>query len=470
MHACLLDVAKDRMLPQDETPSQEPRAASIARSDLVGMQPASTLAVPPEMLRYPGCNFYPDDFIKALERAIQTVIDEHTSGALLLVSISNLSMIINAYGHDTSEIVMHDLISMIQAICPEGDTVQRLQRDQIGIILTNSYPEDSQTAAVRINNIIQNFGRDSFATASLHLIGAIGTVSVPLESTNAHDALDKAYVAVNSMQSVPIRTYEMTRAEADQSRQQMGLANYLLKAFKEKRLRLAYQPVINSKTGKTAHYEALLRLVNQSGKISSGGALIPVAEKMGLIDIIDTMVMEMTIQELRNSPNVTLAFNVSNLTTENAVWLDHIGQLLRETPEIASRLIVELTETAIHRDLRRTAFFVASLQSMGCQVALDDFGSGYTSFRQLKALSVDMVKIDGIFIKDLAHSADNCFFVKTLLDFAQGFGLQTIAEFVETGEITKILLDMGVDYMQGYYFGKPDNHRAWLNEGEYGSE
>ena len=167
---------------------------------------------------------------------------------------------------------------------------------------------------------------------------------------------------------------------------------------------------------------------------------------------------------------VVLAFNVSNLTTENPMWLDAISQALKETPDIAPRLIVEITETAIHRDLRRTAYFVASLQSMGCQVALDDFGSGYTSFRQLKALSVDMVKIDGMFIKDLARNADNRFFVKILLDFAQGFGLSTVAEFVETGEVTKILMEMGIDYMQGYYFGKPANHRAWLNEGEYGNE
>lgn len=423
-----------------------------------------------EPLRYPGSNFYPADFVKSLEDAMQTVIAEHTAGALLLVSITNLSMIINAYGHDTSEVVMHDLIRMIEAAINENDTVQRLQRDQLGIILNNCHPEDTMAMAARVHNIIQNFGRDSFATASLHLIGTIGSVNFPLEATSAHDALDKAYVAVNSMQSTPLRTFEQTRREADFSRQQMGLANYLLKAFKEKRLRMAYQPVIESKTGKTVHYEALLRLVNQSGKISSGGALIPVAEKMGLIDIIDTMVMEMVIEELRNSPNVTLAFNVSNLTTENAVWLERVGELLKETPEIASRLIVELTETAVHRDLRRTAFFVASLQSMGCLVALDDFGSGYTSFRQLKALSVDMVKIDGIFIKDIAHSADSRFFVKTLLDFAQGFGLQTVAEFVENGEITKILMEMGVDYMQGYYFGKPENHRTWLNEGEYRNE
>jgi len=416
---------------------------------------------------YPGGEFYSADFINVLEKSIQQVIDEHTSGALLLVSVNNLSMIINAYGHDTSEIVIHDLIKMIEALLSPDDIVQRLQRDQLGIILANRYPEDTLAIAQRIHNTIQNFGRDNFATAGLYIIGTIGSVNFPTETAGAHDALDKAYVALHSQQSSPHHTFDMTRREADHCRQQMGLANYLFKAYKEKRLRLAYQPIIESKTGKTMHYEALLRLIGQTGKISSAGALIPVAEKMGMIDIIDTMVMEMVIEELRNAPNVSIAFNVSNMTTENALWLEKLSQLVKETPEIAPRLIVEITETAVHRDLRRTAFFVASIQSLGCLVALDDFGSGYTSFRQLKALSVDIVKIDGVFIKDIAQSADNRFFVKTLLDFAQAFGLETVAEFVENGEIAKILMEMGINYMQGYYFGKPANYREWLSEGEY---
>ena len=419
---------------------------------------------------YPGCEFYPADFVDGLEEVIRKTIRDHTSGSLMIVAINNLAMIINSYGHDTSEIVMHDLTRMIEAILPKECFVQRLQRDQLGIVLSNSFPEDTAAMAFRMHNLTQNFGRDNFATASLHLIATIGSVNFPLETASAHDALDKAYVSINSQHTAPCRNFEMTKHEADLNRQQMGLANYLLKAFKEKRLRLAFQPIIESATGKTKHYEALFRIISQTGKISSGGALIPIAEKMGLIDMVDTLVMDMVIDELRRSQNVSIAFNVSNMTTENPVWLDQLSQKIKDTPEIASRLIVELTETAVHRDLRRTAFFVASLQSMGCMVALDDFGSGYTSFRQLKALSVDMVKIDGVFIKDLAHNSDNRFFVRTLLDFAEGFGLKTIAEFVETGEIAKVLMEMGVDYMQGYYFGKPENHRTWLNEGEYKKE
>lgn len=429
---------------------------------------------PPEMSApppaYPGSNFYPADFVNLLETSIRTVIANHTSGALLLLSISNLSMIINAYGHDTSEIVIHDLTNMIKAMLSEGDTIQRLQRDQLGIVLSGSYPEDTVKIMQRIHTLVQNFGRDNFETAALYVIGVIGSVSFPSETADANDALDKVYVTVNSLQSNQQRTYESTRHEADQCRQQMGLANYFFKALKEKRLRMAYQPVIDSTTGKTVHFEALLRIVNSSGKISSAGALIPVAERMGLIDVIDTLVMELIVEELRHAPDVSLAFNVSNMTTENTVWLNAFENKIKQTPEIAPRVIVEITETAAQRDLRSAAFFVASLQDMGCQVALDDFGSGYTSFRQLKALSVDMVKIDGVFIKDLAQSSDNQFFVKTLLDFAQGFGLKTVAEFVETGEIAKTLMGMGVDYLQGYYLGKPENHRSWLHEGEYRKE
>ena len=419
---------------------------------------------------YPGSNFYPADFVNVLETSIRSVIANHTSGALLLLSISNLSMIINAYGHDTSEIVIHDLTNMIKSMLSEGDTIQRLQRDQLGIVLSCSYPEDTRNMMQRIHTLVQNFGRDNFETASLYIIGVIGSVSFPSETADANDALDKVYVTVNSMQSSTQRTYESTRHEADQCRQQMGLANYFFKAVKEKRLRMAYQPVIDSVTGKTVHYEALLRIVNSAGKISSAGALIPVAERMGMIDVIDTLVMEFIIEELRHSPDVVLAFNVSNLTTENTVWLNAFEKKIRQTPEIAPRIIVEITETAAQRDLRSAAFFVASLQDLGCQVALDDFGSGYTSFRQLKALSVDMVKIDGVFIKDLAQSSDNQFFVRTLLGFAQGFGLKTVAEFVENGEVAKTLMGMGVDYMQGYYLGKPENHRSWLHDGEYKKE
>lgn len=406
-------------------------------------------------------------FTESLELAIEQAKTQHVSGALLLVRITNLAMIMNGYGRDVAEQVAQDVLGRIQVILKPTDTIERVARDEIAIVVSNTNSEDTERLAIRMSNIMQNYGRDKFATAALHVLGNVSSVLFPDETASATDAFDKAYAALHAATDHTYRPYTLAKAEADQCRQQMGLASYLHSAFRENRLRLAWQPILDANAHKIAHHEALLRIRSANGRISSAGPLIPVAEKMGLIEDIDTLVMELVVAELRRSKNVSLAFNVSNVTTESHLWLDHLTKLVADTPEIGSRMMVEITETAVQRDLRKVAYFVAAIQSLGAQVALDDFGSGYTSFRQLKALSVDLVKIDGVFIKDIATNADSRFFVKTLMDFANGFGLKTVAEFVENGEIAKILLDMGVDFLQGYYLGKPENTRSWLADGEY---
>ena len=409
---------------------------------------------------------YPPAFLNRLKAVITHCKEHHHSSALFIVNINNLAMIINAYGHNSSETVMAQLMQVIKHMLSHEDSVERIHRDQLAVIVTRADKVDITTTAVRIQTAVQNYGAGS-SVGSLHVTCTIGSVEIPESADTAIDAVDKAYIALSGAQGIAYRAFEDTEEDSQLGRQQMGLANYLRKSIQENRLRLAYQPIVDSVTGEVGHYEALLRLIGDDGKISSAGALIPVAEKMGLIDMIDHIVLDMVMKELEASPNIKLAFNVSNLTTDNPEWLAHCISYVNKRPDLASRMIIEITETAAQRDLRRTAYFVAALQAQGCQVALDDFGSGYTSFRQLKALSVDMVKIDGAFIRDLTDNSDNRFFVKTLLDFTKGFGLQSVAEFVEKGETAKMLMELGVDYMQGYYFGKPENYRSWLNKGEY---
>lgn len=422
--------------------------------------PASAIAAPLQT------GDYPVPFVQELARTIIRAKEDDTTGAVFIVSLNNLAMIMNAYGHEGAENVVGQLIELLKGQTKANDRIERISRDQIGIILRGCAKEGMNVFARKIHSIIQDYGTTSLVGA-LHVTCSIGSVDFPGSTDNASDAMDKAYIALHSTYGISYKTYDETRDEGVLCRQQMSLANYLRRSIQENRLRLAFQPIIEASTGHVGHYEALLRIISEDGKISSAGALIPVAERMGLIDTIDHLVFDMVVAELKASPSVTLAFNVSNITTDNPLWLEHATGVLKNNPDIAQRMIVEITETAAQRDLRRTAYFVASLQAHGCQVALDDFGSGYTSFRQLKALSVDMVKIDGAFIKDLVDNADNRFFVKTLLDFARGFGLTAVAEYVERGETAKMLMELGVDLMQGYYFGKPENYRSWLNKGEY---
>jgi len=349
----------------------------------------------------------------------------------------------------------------IRNILGSKDSVARIQKDQFGILLAETSKDEAPYIAERIHSVIQHFGY-GFEQKQIHIISSVLYVMMPDPCMNAVAALDNLYIALRGRHDVVGKPLESVQNTPAFSRQEMELAHCFNRAIREKRLLLAYQPVIDSMDGSVSHYEALLRIIGDDGSIGSAGALIPIAERMGLIHEIDALVMEMSVNVARKNPEVTIAFNVSNLTTDNFGWVSKMQELIGDDNELARRLIVEITETAIHRDLSSTAYFVAMIQSLGVQVALDDFGSGYTSFRQLKTLSIDMVKIDGAFIRDLVENSDNRFFVKTLLDFTKAIGLKAVAEFVETGDVAKMLMEMGVEYMQGYYFGRPETNPEWL--------
>lgn len=410
-----------------------------------------------------GACGYPQPFIDALTKLEQDARSKGHPAAIILFSIENLPMIMSGYSMAVAEAVMSELMGVIGERA-EGALLARVQRDQFGILVSGKLERQVIQWCHELQEAIRSYSFSS-RYGELHCLSAYAYQMLPDTHGTPEELLGRTIVALTESGDESTLRQDISGAE---QREEMGIANYLGQAVKDNRIKLAYQPVIDSKTGNVAHYEALLRLFSDDGKISSAGTLIPIAERMGFMPMIDKLVLEKVVEELRHDKDVQLALNVSNLTTQDPGWLTLLKKSVEETPEIGPRLIVEITETAVHRDLKHTAYFCAEVQSLGCLIALDDFGSGYTSFRQLKMLSLDMVKIDGSFIRDLTDNADSRFFVKTLLDFTRGFGLKSVAEFVENGEIAKMLMELGVDYLQGYYFGKPYNYRKWLKEGEYG--
>jgi EAL domain-containing protein (putative c-di-GMP-specific phosphodiesterase class I) len=213
--------------------------------------------------------------------------------------------------------------------------------------------------------------------------------------------------------------------------------------------------VVVSGTGETAYYETLLRMIDEKGEIVSAGAFVPVAERLGLMREIDRYTLEMAIADLINDPDIILALNISSLTASDRSWLRALVSHVKGKPEIASRLMIEITETAALDDFEDSARFVAAVRDLGCKVALDDFGSGYTSFRHLKSLTVDVVKIDGSFVINLGENPDNLLFIRTLLNLAEGFGIKTVAECVQSDQDAQLLKAEGVDFMQGFFYGRP---------------
>lgn len=194
----------------------------------------------------------------------------------------------------------------------------------------------------------------------------------------------------------------------------------------------------------------------------AAGAFIPVVERSGLMRLVDRRALDLALGELIRYPDISLAINISAVTASDSSWLRQVSSTLKNHPHAAPRLIVELTETIALENIEETARFVSALRDLNVRVALDDFGAGFTSFRNLRALAVDTVKIDGSFVKNLADNVDNQVFVRTLMGLADSFGLKTVAECVETAEDAAHLVERGVGYLQGYYFGKPSVERPWL--------
>jgi len=219
------------------------------------------------------------------------------------------------------------------------------------------------------------------------------------------------------------------------------------------RIVIALQPLVHAASGAPAFHEALMRLRRRDGALVPPATLLPTAEKTGLIRRIDQRVLELALKKLEQQPAMRLAVNVSGPTLQDPDFFAHLRDVLAANSDVARRLTIEFTETCAMEDVEATTSAIAMIKQFGAKVAMDDFGAGYTSFKNLRRFDFDLVKIDGAFVQNLVVSADDRFFVRTLVDLARHLGLPVVAEWVEDEETAKILRDWGVEYLQGDFFG-----------------
>lgn len=259
--------------------------------------------------------------------------------------------------------------------------------------------------------------------------------------------------------------------QAHQETQKRGLAvcAKVKKALRQDRLLFAFQPVICAATGKVDYFECLLRMRDVGGTIVTGSDFITPVEQLGLIGLIDDYVLEQTVRELVNYPEIRLGLNVSSLTACDGGWLRALLALLRGRSGLARRLVVEITETAALSDIAASARFVDMLRHAGCRVALDDFGAGHTSPRQLQVLAIDTVKVDGSFIRNLADRREKRARLRDMLSLINAFGCATVAEGVENAKDAAAARAEGFGYLQGYHVGPPTIERAWLRAAPTGT-
>jgi EAL domain-containing protein (putative c-di-GMP-specific phosphodiesterase class I) len=293
---------------------------------------------------------------------------------------------------------------------------------------------------------------------------SVGAVWLPSGAENSQDAMLRAEQALDRARSNGrdgFAVYAESQQRETARLRRMSIADELVQALKEHRIRLAYQPIIAADTRKPVHYECLLRMLKPDGDVVTAGHFVPAAEQMGIVHLVDRFALETAVSTLTRHPDLVLAVNVSGTAASDPAWLQAFVEHVRASGPVAGRLVVELTETASLHQFEENAQFVSQLRELGVKVAIDDFGAGYTSFRNLQSMRVDVVKIDGSYVKDLSVKPQNQVFVRTLTGLAKNFDMKVVAEWVGSDQDAALLESFGVDYLQGFHFGEPLLEPAW---------
>lgn len=235
-------------------------------------------------------------------------------------------------------------------------------------------------------------------------------------------------------------------------------------AVQHKQVMLAYQAVVPAgQQDKPAFYEGLIRVLDETGRVIPAREFIDLVEVTETGRIIDCLALEKGLKTLSDFPDLRLAINMSARSIGYARWMRLLKRGLAQDPTIAERLILEITESSAMLVPEIVVGFMNDLQRQGISFALDDFGSGYTSFRFLKDFYFDILKIDGQFIRGVATDADNQVLTAALIAIGRQFDMITVAESVETPEDAAYLAALGIDCLQGYYFGAPTVRPPWLD-------
>lgn len=392
---------------------------------------------------------------------------EQTRFGYMIVNIDRLGLLNNAYGFDIADEVIRQIGSRVERLIGATDMIGRVGGNQFGLLIeTGDLDHLRDLSEAILSNVRENVVRTT--AGPLQASVTLGATILPETARDERDAIGQAEEALAKAKRDGRDRYVCYRPSASRDaarRKSLATGDHLLAALRDGRIKFAVQPIVDSHDETPALYECLLRMLDDNGEIVPAGLLMPAAEELGLIRQLDRHILDLVIEELRCTEDVHLAVNVSGLTATDPVMLGHMFSMVHANAHVANRLTFEITETVAMLDFEETARFVTKLRDLGCRIAIDDFGAGYTSFRHLKRLDVDVVKIDGQFVQGLQKNRENQLFVRTLTELAKGFNMAVVAECVEADVEAVALRALGVDYLQGYYYGAPNLEFPWKSQG-----
>ena len=395
---------------------------------------------------------FQEDFARGLQQAIR----HHHSGALLYFDVDDFKAVNDLSGHQAGDELLRRIATTISNSIRETDFFARLGGDEFAIIIPQCTREEAIAVAEKLQVIL---GQIEFSTDNRrHAVScSIGIALFPQHGDDVKTLLANADISMYQAKRMGQGRWHLFSPE-EEYREVLSTRSYWRRRISEAlagdRFLLHYQPILDIRSNRIVRYEALVRMQDQESLICPD-RFIPIAEKTGQIHEIDRWVIRHSLEQLAGYPGLHLSVNLSGSVVDDPdlpVWLK---QRFSEHCIDPRRLVFEITETAAVENMDGAIALMNELHSLGCAFALDDFGTGFASYQYLRLLPVDLVKIDGAFIRNLARDPADQMFVKALADVAHALGKQTVAEFVEDQQTLELLRSYGVHYAQGYHIGRP---------------
>ena len=405
-------------------------------------------------------------FEKRLEELLNDAWDEDNEHVLCYLDLDQFKVVNDTFGHMAGDELLRQLSIELSNSIRESDLLARLGGDEFGILLENCELQQAEKLAETIRKNIKNY-RFVWEKRVFEVGVSIGVVAINKTSKKVSDILSAAdlacYAAKDSGRN-RIHVYKPTDEELAKRHSEMHYVMRINNALKEDAFILFKQPVVSlfDKEKLSMHWEVLVRMKNDQGDMVTPDAFIPAAERYNLMSKIDRMVIEKTFAAMsrgeffrKGYEHRVVGINLSG-DSLNDRFLEYIQQQAKKYKIKFNELCLEITETIAIANLSTANHFMDELKILGCQFALDDFGSGLSSFGYLKHLPVDFLKIDGSFVRDIASDDIDRAMVESINQIGHTMGLRTIAEWVEDKETLLELKKMGVDYSQGFYTGRPE--------------
>ena len=398
---------------------------------------------------------YTDNLTKFPNRA--KLIEELQSNnlvleAVCLLNINSFKEVNDFFGHKVGDAILIDVAKLIdEKIKSEGEHVKLYKFPSDNYCITNT--KDCQESFIAlIKNIVESVYKKVFIY-ELYEIDI--RITAGISFSNKNNKLITADIALQSAKK-DHKDYLVFYDELDKFREyenNMLWTKKLKSAFINDNIEVYFQPLVNNKTLKVDKYECLVRLIEEDGKVVAPYFFLDISKRSNQYTKLTKIVLEKSFQKFEHLP-FEFSVNISYEDIENPDFLDFIKDLLKKY-DVTNRVVFEILEDESIKNYNLLISFVDEVKALGCKVAIDDFGSGYSNFEHLLKMNIDYLKIDASLIKNIATNENSYKITKTIIEFAKNLNLKTIAEFVENEEIFNIVRNLGADYSQGYFFSAP---------------